>query len=223
MGPETPGSRRADARGGGLEPPMTGPEPVVLPITPPPIGCRSRLPDLPDDDALDTGLAAEADDPADSDGDGLAAHVGRDVKAADGTRPRRRRRRVQAELRGHTPDAEGVKWVRDEDDVLDVAVLEEGGRRGQRLPRRVAGDLPKDVGVGHALRVEVVGAGRRLGEVVARLTPAGDDDVGRDAPMVEVCGVVEPGFEDSRRPSVVLGGAEDDDGLGLMSAVSTGG
>src|SRR5437588_10089144 len=26
------------ARGGGLEPPMTGPEPVVLPITPPPKG-----------------------------------------------------------------------------------------------------------------------------------------------------------------------------------------
>ena len=25
-------------RGGGLEPPMTGPEPVVLPITPSPIG-----------------------------------------------------------------------------------------------------------------------------------------------------------------------------------------
>jgi hypothetical protein len=28
------------ARGGGLEPPITGPEPVVLPITPPPIGHR---------------------------------------------------------------------------------------------------------------------------------------------------------------------------------------
>ncbi len=29
------------ARGGGLEPPMTGPEPVVLPITPPPKGVRA--------------------------------------------------------------------------------------------------------------------------------------------------------------------------------------
>ena len=34
---EDPGSRADQvARGGGLEPPMTGPEPVVLPITPPP-------------------------------------------------------------------------------------------------------------------------------------------------------------------------------------------
>ncbi len=29
-------------RGGGLEPPMTGPEPVVLPITPSPIGCTPK-------------------------------------------------------------------------------------------------------------------------------------------------------------------------------------
>ena len=31
------------ARGGGLEPPTTGPEPVVLPITPPPNGQRAML------------------------------------------------------------------------------------------------------------------------------------------------------------------------------------
>ena len=29
------------ARGGGIEPPITGPEPVVLPITPPPNGCAT--------------------------------------------------------------------------------------------------------------------------------------------------------------------------------------
>jgi hypothetical protein len=33
------------ARGGGLEPPITGPEPAVLPITPPPNGFRVRLAD----------------------------------------------------------------------------------------------------------------------------------------------------------------------------------
>jgi hypothetical protein len=32
---------RTEARGGGLEPPMAGPEPAVLPITPPPIGRAS--------------------------------------------------------------------------------------------------------------------------------------------------------------------------------------
>ena len=33
---------RTLARGGGLEPPITGPEPAVLPITPPPNGRRHR-------------------------------------------------------------------------------------------------------------------------------------------------------------------------------------
>ena len=44
------------ARGGGLEPPITGPEPAVLPITPPPIGRVFRLAQavearIPDDPA----------------------------------------------------------------------------------------------------------------------------------------------------------------------------
>src|ERR1019366_10481101 len=38
-GPHRSGARRGKlARGGGLEPPITGPEPAVLPITPPPNG-----------------------------------------------------------------------------------------------------------------------------------------------------------------------------------------
>src|SRR3954470_3055182 len=65
------------ARGGGLEPPTTGPEPAVLPITPPPNG-----PDQPSsrpglDHTFDPGLAAEPDDSAHGDGHGLAGHVPR--------------------------------------------------------------------------------------------------------------------------------------------------
>ena len=41
-GRREPREARRLARGGGLEPPITGPEPVVLPITPPPTG-RSRV------------------------------------------------------------------------------------------------------------------------------------------------------------------------------------
>src|SRR5580704_4706074 len=37
----------AGARGEGLEPSITGPEPVVLPITPPPNGWAFRLPERP--------------------------------------------------------------------------------------------------------------------------------------------------------------------------------
>src|SRR3954449_12634144 len=44
LGRPYPAKWRSDdcvARGGGIEPPITGPEPVVLPITPPPNGCAT--------------------------------------------------------------------------------------------------------------------------------------------------------------------------------------
>jgi len=41
----SPDAAKKRARGGGLEPPMTGPEPVVLPITPPPNGQVGSLAD----------------------------------------------------------------------------------------------------------------------------------------------------------------------------------
>ena len=112
-----------------------------------------------------------------------------------------------------------MERVGDEDDVADVADLEEGGGGGQGLPRRLAQDLPQDVVVGHALGVEVVGRSGGLGEAVAGLAAAGDDDHGRHAPVVEVDSMVEPGPQDGGRPTVVLGGAEDHDGLGLVGTV----
>src|SRR5712691_1858821 len=39
------------ARGGGIEPPTTGPEPAVLPITPPPIGCPCSVDRIADPEA----------------------------------------------------------------------------------------------------------------------------------------------------------------------------
>ena len=44
-----------------------------------------------------------------------------------------------------------VEGVGDEDHVLDVPDLEEGGRGCQRLPGRVTRDLPQDVAVGQVL------------------------------------------------------------------------
>src|SRR5688572_4424289 len=54
------------ARGGGLEPPTTGPEPAVLPITPPPNGRAATLPNGPSqphtqgDGVVDEGLSLTA-------------------------------------------------------------------------------------------------------------------------------------------------------------------
>src|SRR2546430_17338820 len=93
------------ARGGGLEPPTTGPEPVVLPIPPPPKGEGARLPSgVARSHAVgavqDARLAAEAYDPADRHGDGLPAHVPQLGDPLDGARPGRRRRGIEADVMG---------------------------------------------------------------------------------------------------------------------------
>src|SRR5437588_9660481 len=116
---------------------MTGPEPVVLPITPPPTGCGRRLP-AASDDALDAGLAAEPHDASEGDGDRLPTHVGGGAEARDGAGAGGRCHGIEAELGGHAPDAQRMERVGDEDHVVDVADLEEGGGGGERLPRRLA-------------------------------------------------------------------------------------
>src|SRR5437764_10523808 len=68
------------ARGGGLEPPTTGPEPAVLPITPPPKGEGARLPSgvtqpHTTGPVQDARLAAEAHHTADRHRSRLPAHV----------------------------------------------------------------------------------------------------------------------------------------------------
>src|SRR5947209_8633840 len=116
-----------------------------------------------------------------------------------------------------------MEGVRHQDHVLDVAHLQKRGGRRQRLPRRVARHFAQDVVVGHALGVEVVGRGRGLGEVVPGLAAAGDDDHRGHVAVIEVDGVVQPRSQHGRGSAVVLGGAEHDDGLGLVGVVAAGG
>src|SRR5437764_12788158 len=88
------------ARGGGLEPPMTGPEPVVLPITPPPKGGghpssrRSAARPAPAEalphpahPAVEADQAAEAHNAADSDLERLFPQVLQIGGAPDRRRP----------------------------------------------------------------------------------------------------------------------------------------
>ena len=61
--------------------------------------------------------------------------------------------------------------------------------------------------------MQIVGARAGLGEPIARLLAAGDDDHRRDASPVQIDRVIEPRREHRRRPAVVLRGAEHDDRL----------
>ena len=97
--------------------------------------------------------------------------------------------------------------------VMPVLAQEPGGG-GERLPGAVARRLPLDGVAGHAERLEVGGPGAGLGEAVAGLAAAGDDDERRHAGLVELGGVVEPPGEHRRGLAVVLRGAEHDDGVG---------
>ncbi|HLF40998.1 MAG TPA: hypothetical protein VI854_05935 [Acidimicrobiia bacterium] len=87
------------------------------------------------------------------------------------------------------------------------------------MPRVPARRLPQDGGLGNALAVEVRGADAGLREPVTLGPPAGDDDDGRDAGVVEVDDVIEAGPQHRRGTAVVLRRPEHDQRLRGPGAV----
>ena len=86
------------ARGGGLEPPTTGPEPAVLPITPPPNGMLPRAADrLREPDQHTRARAKRTRAPP--------TRTPTNRFAASGARAARRRRRREREARSDEPSA----------------------------------------------------------------------------------------------------------------------
>ena len=75
----------------------------------------------------------------------------------------------------------------------------------------MAVDLLEQRLVGHAAGPQVVVAGGGLGEAIALLPAAGEDDAVGEAVLVELQGVVEPVLQHRGGLAVVLGGAEHDD------------
>src|SRR5262245_1681011 len=97
------------ARGGGLEPPTTGPEPVVLPITPPPKGPSSVAVSASSGAVGGPCEPAEAEHLPERDPDGLGAVAEELLGTVDRAAARRRRAGIEAELLGDEPDAQRVE------------------------------------------------------------------------------------------------------------------
>src|SRR5580658_8926168 len=113
------------ARGEGLEPSITGPEPVVLPITPPPNGCfkmlagplqvASRLRWL-----CPTG-PLEAENSSDGDGTRLGQHRPELVVEGSLRVKSGRDLRAKAVVNGRSSDPVGVHRIGDDDHLLSGA------------------------------------------------------------------------------------------------------
>ena len=167
------------ARGGGLEPPITGPEPVVLPITPPP---KERI------SIRESGHHASPS-PRPCGRAARSRRAGRRRPAAsrcrsaatrrtlDRARPRRRRHRVEPDFVRDVVDARRVIRVGDEHDAGSwsrsfrkrAAAASDCHDERPLVSRRIASS-------GTPCSCRYVGTRGRLGEAVAGLAPAGDDD-----------------------------------------------
>ena len=184
-------STKPRGSGGGLEPPITGPEPAVLPITPPPKGERSGYPAAPSSRTSPRPASSRSHEPAEAD-----------------ERPDRHGRRSP---RTQSPQAEPPLPARWRHVRVEAQLVGDGLRRGtrgrrrsrarprrcprragcgprrQRLPR-VACPAPRRriASSGTPCSQRGSGAGCGLGEAVALLAPAGDDDRRRHAPLVEL-------------------------------------
>ena len=171
--------------GGGLEPPTTGPEPAVLPITPPPNGRSghdSESARRPSTRARrcrrSSGRGGRAGDSR-STGRLRTAPVSRSSRGEAGRAARRATREACEPDLGRRPGRAAWRGSRigDQHDVGQVPCgCRKRATRAERLLRRPAVHLLEDGAVGHAVLAEVVVAGRRLGEAVARLPAAGDHD-----------------------------------------------
>src|SRR5690606_37388593 len=115
--PGGPGARRS-ARGGGLEPPITGPEPVVLPSTPPPEGDEAP-PGSPPGPPTERPGSDPGREPSEPD-DATGRHRRRLPRQVlhRGARPGGRHVGVEADLVGDPAHAGAVVRVGDDHDVV---------------------------------------------------------------------------------------------------------
>src|SRR2546421_6741213 len=174
---------------------MTGPEPVVLPITPPPNGRTDRLAapvaaTNSADGAVEVDQVAIADDPADTDSQRLVDEVAEGDLV--GGILRRRGVSVETDLGRDLHRPQAVVRAADQHDPVNALLLQEPGSGGQALPRIAAAGLEPQCSARYAGLHQVHGAGVGLGEAVADLAAARQHDDRRDLALVQLDGVIEP-------------------------------
>ena len=131
-------SRCLRARGGGLEPPITGPEPAVLPITPPPnersLNLADRLRDPwatgPHNRGAECVQALVPDDPSQGNPQGLLGEIRDGRPPCDGGIRRRHRPGLQPDVGGNGEAPVLMKPVGDDQDTVESPL-----RRAQRRRR----------------------------------------------------------------------------------------
>ena len=130
---------------------------------------------------------------------------------------------VEAGVSAELADAEEMGAVGDDDDVVEVVLLGDGGEAVDLLLGVDGAGLGDDVAEGDAVGEEVVAADAALGVAGVLVAAAAEgDDERRDLLAVELDGVVEAGVKDGRGVAGVLGCSEDGDGVGGLGVVLGG-
>ena len=130
---------------------------------------------------------------------------------------------VKAGFFAELADAEEMSAIGDDDDVLEVILVGDGGEAVDLLLGVDGAGLGDDAAEGHTVGEEVVATDTALGVtgVFVAATTEGDDERG-DLLAVEIDGVVEASVEDRRGVAGVLSCTEDGDGVSGLGVVLAG-
>ena len=130
---------------------------------------------------------------------------------------------VEAGVLAELADAEEMGAVGDDDDMVQIVFMGDGGEAVDLLVGIDGAGLGDDVAEGDAVGKEIVAADATFGVAGVLVVAAaeGDDERG-DLFAVEINGVVEAGVEGGRGMAGVLGCPEDGDGIGGLGFVVIG-
>jgi hypothetical protein len=130
---------------------------------------------------------------------------------------------VEAGVFAELADAEEVGAVGDDDDMVQVVFVGDGGEAVDLLVGVDGAGLGEDVAEGDAIGKEVVAADAAFGVARVLVVAAAEgDDEGSDLFAVEIDGVVEASVEGGGRVAGVFGCSEDGDGVGGRGFVVIG-
>jgi hypothetical protein len=130
---------------------------------------------------------------------------------------------IEAGIFAELAYAEEVGGVGDDDDVVEIIFVRDGGKAVDLLLGVDGAGLSDDAVEGDSVGEEVVAADAAFGVAGVLVAAAAQgDDERSDVFAIELDGMVEAGVKDWRRVAGVLGCAEDGDGVGRLGVVFAG-